>query len=149
MRELIDVKCPHCGAVTHAMLPPNGLILIGPCPECREFVALFCGVPLPVHKDIILYGSLEERHEHILSVLTSFLDERIGALLEQIDQEGSLPADDPKPRGAAPAPTAHKPESLSAPRPPQGRITRAEIKRFVEEELPRLDDSGYFGAIFP
>ena len=73
MLSLIEVQCPHCGARGQIMMPPVGAIIIGPCPQCNELVVVFCGHVLPLEKEIMETGEVEERREHLLHVLTDFL----------------------------------------------------------------------------
>ncbi len=142
MPKVIDIKCPHCGAMARAILPPEGLIVLGPCPSCNEFVLLLANVPLPVDKSIIIHGSPEERYEHILSVLNAFIEQRVATLVEQIENDPHRLAD-------SDIPSAHfdtewddnQGESFST-------ISQEEMRKFVEEELPRIDDSAYFNTIF-
>jgi hypothetical protein len=139
-------------------MPPVGSIVVGPCPQCEQFVAIFCGKALPLDRDVILKGAHDERCQHLRDVLTHFLDERIGHLAEQIaaypegmatpaelddwnndldelfgddDADGNLLcSDDDSDNG------------------PRENISDVEVERFLDQELPRIDNSGYFRAVF-
>lgn len=146
MMSFLEVICPHCGTRGHIVLPPLATLVAGPCPECHELVAVFCGRALPLEKDIMLRGTSKEKHQHLVSVLSSFLDEFVGELLARADagpQEHS-PAEhdgnDMTEAGDMPDPT-DGPKSSRL-------ITREEIDRFIRLELPRLDNQDYFKAIF-
>jgi len=93
MLSIVEVKCPHCGAEGRIMLPPMGSIILGPCPECSEMVVVFCGRVLPLDKEIVTEGSIEQRKAHLLQVLTQFLRERIDLLVKDSDPN-TLTGDD-------------------------------------------------------
>jgi len=63
------------------MLPPVGAIIVGPCPECQGLVVVFCGQVLALQKDVMTSGSTQERRQHLLAVLSSFLKDRIGQII--------------------------------------------------------------------
>ena len=131
------------------MLPPMGAIIIGPCPECKGLVVVFCGHVLPLENEIMVKGSFPDKHEHLMSVLTDFLSARVDKLLqeepegqeqaradEQTDEEE--PQDQPKRRKAA---AGGAPEPAAA-------ITQEEVDAFVNVDLKLLDDKNYFQTIF-
>ena len=143
MVPTIQVTCPHCGARGQIVLPPLGSIVIGPCPQCEEVVAVFCGQALPLQKDIILNGTYDERFEHVASVLQDFVEERLTELFQQA-------AGGPEPASSAVrgAPGAASRESGRSSSDKPSRITQAEVEHFLRFELPRLDNRYYFKAIF-
>ena len=136
MLSIAEVECPHCGARGKLILPSQGAVLIGPCPRCQEMVAVFCGMGLPLDKAIMTEGSQDEKHAHLMEVLTSFLDHAIAETLAQHDKEGGE-------EGAEDA--AEFDEST-----PRGDevISGEEFDRFKSEDLKLLDDKDYFNAIF-
>ncbi len=151
MLSLIEVTCPHCGAHGQIMLPPVGTIIVGPCPECQGLVVVFCGHVLALQKETMLHGSKDEKREHMLSVLTEFLRDRIS---QMIDEE-------PARKGESPESVEEKEESLeSAPVgiSPTGQvaeeahdrapISEQEFKTFANVELKLLDNKDYFNSIF-
>ena len=81
MISVIEVQCPHCGARGTIIAPPLGSILIGPCPLCKEMVVLFSGRVMPLDKRIMLGDDIEAKHNHLLDVLHSYIDERIEEVL--------------------------------------------------------------------
>ena len=81
MQSLIEVQCPHCGARGQIVVPPVGAIIIGPCPQCSELVVVFCGYILALDKETMESGTTDDRREHLLGVLTEFLQDRITRLL--------------------------------------------------------------------
>lgn len=157
MLSLIEVECPHCGARGQIMVPPVGAIIIGPCPQCKELVVVFCGQALPLDRALMEGGSTEERQEHLMSVLTQFLGDRISNLFqeegfgpeeamnddfESLNEETS--ADDGVPDDGAPddgAPEPKTPRKVS-------EITQSEFKRFIEVDLKLLDNPAYFRSVF-
>ncbi len=142
MLSLIEVKCPHCGAHGQIMLPPVGTIIIGPCPECQGLVVVFCGHVLPLTKEIMLQGAISEKREHLVSVLTQFIRDRVELMIAEESATDDTMSEDAEPTQSA-APTEEKtPHVVHAP------ISDEEIMSFSKVELKLLDDSDYFKAIF-
>ena len=148
MLSLIEVKCPHCGAHGQIMLPPVGTIIIGPCPECQGLVVVFCGHVLPLAKEIMVQGTISEKREHLVSVLTQFIRERVELMIAEESamddatmSEGATAEDVELAQSAAP-PEEKQPRVVHSP------ISDEEIRSFSKVELKLLDDSNYFKAIF-
>ena len=142
MLSLIEVQCPHCGARGQIMIPPVGSIIIGPCPQCEELVVVFCGHVLPLDKQLMESGTVDDRRDHLLTALTGFLHERVHRLLlgetlaeGELVEEGFIgPIDDPT-----------EPSSESAEQSP---ITETEMERFTDVDLKLLDNTAYFRSVF-
>ena len=153
MLSLIEVKCPHCGAQGQIMLPPLGAIIIGPCPECEGMVVVFCGRVLPLDKEIMLNGGLEEKRDHLMEVLNEFLKDRIERLFEQAASAPETALDEAEEGLASPDsadPHATAPDGRRA---PFGKniivpITDDEVQNFVDIDLKLLDNKDYFKAVF-
>jgi len=128
------------------MLPPAGAIIVGPCPECQGLVVVFCGQVLPLKKDIMVDGSTKEKRQHIMTVLTSFLRDRVGQIIaEDDDVRDETP---PKPQhpvvSEKPAtPFKQKHEANTA-----DPISHEDVRRFVINDLKKLDDDEQFKKIF-
>ena len=136
MSPIIQVKCPHCSAQGQVVVPPAGAIVIGPCPECGEFLCVFCGTALPLDKDVLLHGDAREKRVHLMEVLTSFLEDRVAQIVDQVVEKqdqilNRMTKSGPPSQGVA-----------------QDAITTGEFKDFVDNELPLLDDANYFRTIF-
>lgn len=139
MLSLIEVQCPHCGARGQIMVPPIGAIIIGPCPQCSELVVIFCGHVLALDKDIMESGTTDDRREHLMLVLTEFLQDRIAKLLSddvellegEIDETNEEIEPDPS-----------EPKDQSKP------ISQLELKRFRDIDLRLLDNKAYFKSVF-
>jgi len=129
----VQVQCPHCGAKGQLMLPGTGAMLIGTCPHCGEMVLMLLGACLPLEKEVFESGSMEEKHSHILSVLTEFLSERIADALQRNESD--------EPEESEDADEHFEPETL-------GLISREEIEQFSANMLPMLDNREYFDSIF-
>src|SRR3989344_5029948 len=84
MINLIDVQCPHCGANGQIMFPPIGAIIIGPCPQCNEYVVIFCGQCLAVDKKILNSGQRKAIEEHLFMVLSDFIRDRVEDITNDI-----------------------------------------------------------------
>ncbi len=134
MLSLIEVRCPHCGAVGKIMQPPAGAILMGPCPECQGMVAFFGGQVFPLDRDIMVNGSNAQRREHLMEVIGAYVMERIVQLFD--DHDTPPTTFDPV--------TAHEGHALKKVVP----ISEDEVRHFVTNELPKLDDHTYFRSIF-
>lgn len=152
MLSLIEVKCPHCGAQGQIMLPPLGAIIIGPCPECEGMVVVFCGRVLPLDKEVMADGPLEEKREHLLEVLNDFLRERVERLFEQLPAQPDEVEDTPAESleadggegmgGAGPVTPAPYGKKIVVP------ITEDEVSNFINVDLKLLDNRDYFKAVF-
>jgi len=153
MLSLIEVKCPHCGAKGQIMVPPPGAIIVAPCPDCQELVVVFCGQVLALRKETMLNSSIREKREHLLSVLTDFLRQRVVEIIS--DEEGTpieKPVEKPVPEKAhaqeaeddPPMAMQHwtKPVSKRLP------ISQEELEHFRHDELRLIDNPDYFKAIF-
>jgi hypothetical protein len=152
MLSLIEVQCPHCGAQGQIMVPPIGSIIIGPCPQCKELVAVFCGQVLPLDKFIMESGSVEERHEHLVGILTDFLHERIGRMLtDEAESEnddfvtdeltGDFTLEETDEEYSVPAPIKDSGKEKAP-------ISQSEFDRFTDVDLKLLDNKAYFKSVF-
>ena len=96
-------------------------------------------------------GDREDKRQHLLTVLTQYLAARLDQVIDKLpsdfDQDATVsrvaeaPLSDLEPMSqsqAAPAPVA----------PDEMTISQEEIDRFLQSELPRLDNDGYFRQIF-
>lgn len=154
MLSLIEVKCPHCGAQGQIMLPPLGAIIVGPCPECQGMVVVFCGRVMPLDSDIMNAGSLEEKQDHLLEVLGTFLQERIKRLFTNKIEDRPEPSRDEA--GLQDDLGEHEASSLMQP-PGAISLTGAdqpdmisdeEFSRFISTDLKLIDNPKYFKAVF-
>jgi hypothetical protein len=142
------------------MLPPAGAIIVGPCPECQGLVVVFCGQVLPLKKDVMVEGSIKEKRQHIMTVLTSFLKDRVGQIVAEDDDvrdvRGEIP---PKPQhpvvSEKPAmPLEQKREAnapdkkVCSPEHVAEAISHEDVRRFVINDLKKLDDREQFKKIF-
>jgi hypothetical protein len=128
------------------MMPPVGAIIIGPCPQCEELVVVFCGHVLPLDKELMETGEIEERREHLLHVLTEFLQDRIGKLMTEESEAESESYAEAEPDGdtaleSAPAGEARGGEERSP-------ISDSELERFASIDLKLLDNKAYFKSVF-
>lgn len=149
MMSLTEVTCPHCGAHGQVMMPPVGAIIVGPCPRCEDMVVLFCGRALALDTETILNKPVTEKRQHLMDVLTSFLRERVDHIFERKGHAEASAGDDPEP---APESADQEPEETPpAPRGKRGagnKISREEYDKFVQVDLPLIDNPDYFKAIF-
>lgn len=154
MLSVIEVTCPHCGAKGQIMLPPVSTLIVGPCPECQGLVVVFCGNVLPLDKDLMTTGVVEEKREHLMSVLTEFLRERIWQMVPEEGDESSeadLPADETATADETPAPKAESSPGLEITQATgniRSPISQEELRFFVGEELALLDNPESFRTLF-
>ena len=139
MISLVQVTCPHCGAQGQVLLPPQGMIVVGPCPQCQELVAVFCGKAFALDKDTMLHGSAEEKSEHLMGLLCEFVEDRIDDLLGRGHDDSEAESDTPMVEPFT-SPRAHRGTA--------GAISETEFEEFLRRDLPHLDDANYFRAIF-
>ena len=153
MLSLIEVTCPHCGARGQIMLPPVGTIIVGPCPECQGLVVVFCGHVLALDKEIMLSGTPEAKRDHMLAVLTGFLKERLGQMINEDapdSEEPEIPSEEPE-RLEPTLAGSVQPERIGHRRKHEHKlppISDKEFKTFANIELKLIDNEDYFKAIF-
>ena len=161
MLSLIEVTCPHCGAKGQIMLPPAGAIIVGPCPECQGLVVVFCGQVLPLKKDIMVDGSSKEKRQHIMTVLTSFLRDRVGQIVAEDEDVKDVRDEAPPAKPQHPVVSEkpavrpeHKREiaagekTVCSPEHVADPISHEDLRKFVIEDLKKLDDREQFKKIF-
>ncbi len=146
-RVMMEVECPHCFAKGQMQAPPPGAVIIGPCPRCSGMVVIFCGRALALDKDTMLDGTNEDKQTHLMSVLGEFLEERVQQIVgmissvtdedlqqlidqEVIDQTDVMGTDD----------------DIESPEP--GLISDDEMSKFLDYELPGIDDHASFRENF-
>ena len=147
MLSLVEVKCPHCQMRGQIMVPPLGALVLGPCPQCHELLVVFCGRVLPLDKDIMMDGTDDEKHAHLMEVLTQFLGERVYQLLEnspELSEEirkqvGAT--EDSASTAMAMAEEASQPIEVQT-------ISQHEVEQFLNVDLKLLDDKDYFNSVF-
>jgi hypothetical protein len=148
MLSLVEVRCPHCGALGQLMLPPLGAIIVGPCPHCHEFLVVFCGHALPLDKDIVQNGTPEEKQQHLLDALMGFLDEQLTELIGRAEESRDSLDTEPV-FGERDALVNDPEEDVSWPLLDEvTAISDAEVADFVNSELPGLDRGDYFRDVF-
>ncbi len=143
MLSVVEIKCPHCGAVGQVIVPPMGQITIGPCPRCQELVVLFEGRVFPLDKEKMIYGTSQEKRRHLLSILTRFLKEQVEDLIPSDEEFPELQTAkrraNKRPRKKA-GPTVRNRDA--------GRITKQEAQDFVRIDIPLLSKREYFEQAF-
>lgn len=146
MLSLVEVKCPHCGAKGQIVMPPLGAIIIGPCPKCEELLIVFCGQVLPLERDVMMGGSSREKHEHLMTVLTGFLEDRVADLVRQTTPDEAMTDETEELELEEDDVTAEEIELADELDTPE--ISQPEIDQFVKIDLNLLDNKDYFRAVF-
>ena len=142
MLSVVEIKCPHCGAVGQVIVPPMGQITIGPCPRCQELVVLFEGRVFALDKETMIYGTCKQKRKHLLSILTDFLNEQVEDLIPEDGELMGSPTDKAKPKRQRKKckPTIRNRKA--------GRISKQEIKDFLSIDIPLLSKKDYFEQSF-
>ncbi len=141
------------------MLPPLGTIVVGPCPECQGLVVVFCGQVLALDTSVMINGTIQQKRDHLMDVLTAFLRDRIVHVVTEDTQDSEEEQSSETPA----APEATRQSSRTQPqrkvtgtarslpqRVPQSTpvISQEEVDAFVDMELKLLDNEDYFKAMF-
>ena len=136
------VLCPHCKAHRIAASKvPKEVVVVMPCPKCRELVILFRQKAIALDRNVIENGSAEERKAHLADVISEFiepgmfdmqaLDPDVASTLQE-GAEAQLDGLDLDSGG----------ERADQP------ISQVEMDRFVKIDLKRIDDPAYFRKHF-
>lgn len=157
------VGCPHCGHRHIVTSPiPADVVVVLPCPSCQEFVVFYRNQILGMKRDILDASEPGREKEQIADALSAYLATDppegdapiIGRdMLSSSAQENAEDEDfaDEEPDDEDMAPEASG-EADGESEDPAKRITRPitshEIVTFIESELPRIDDPGYFKRTF-
>jgi hypothetical protein len=126
-------------------MPPLGAIIIGPCPKCDELLIVFCGQVLPLEKDIVMNGTPREKHEHLMAVLTDFLEDRVADLVRQTTP---APEEDEQDESYDDIEMTSDATELADLEPEIENISQPEIDQFKQVDLNLLDNRDYFKAVF-
>ncbi|NLV43716.1 MAG: hypothetical protein GXY07_04375 [Candidatus Hydrogenedentes bacterium] len=134
------MRCPHCKEYGfHMGNLPREVIAVLACRHCEELSVLFRGKIIPLNKQILENGTMEERKMHLAEVIAQFLESgmfRFPAMEEETES-----AED----AAAPKPAFPFGLPRSAPDTP---ISDQELDRFIKIDLKCLDNPSYFKRIF-
>jgi hypothetical protein len=137
-------SCPHCGTpriITSKV--PKDVVVVMPCPNCRELVVLFRNKAIALSRKIMEQGSFEERKDHIAEIITEFFEPgMLGLPLSEngagfeLDDSAESEADDFNELFDADSTTA------------KGPISEKELDEFVRLDLNRIDEPNYFKKYF-
>ena len=165
MQSILNIVCPHCQAKGQVAAPPTGAMVIGPCPKCNELVMVFSGAALPLKKEVLMNGGSEDKRQHLMEVLTTFLDRQIGRLVQEL--ENSEPSEEDSSEFAEDSENGFgmnyeegygeeeaSREDFGSETSQVSReggsnaISQSEFEDFVRKALPMLDDKDYFRKTF-
>lgn len=156
------VGCPHCGHRHIVTSPiPADVVVVLPCPSCQEFVVFYRNQILGMKRDILDASEPGREKEQIADALSAYLAtdppddiapiigrEMLSSRLDEESDEDEFIEDDSETDDDGRESPALDAESGD----PAKRITRPitshEIVTFIESELPRIDDPGYFKRTF-
>ncbi|MBI4831211.1 MAG: hypothetical protein HY801_06585 [Candidatus Lindowbacteria bacterium] len=144
MFPIIEVECPFCKATGQIMAPPLGSIVVGPCPRCGEMVLLYNGTVMPLDKNIMTDGTIEEKKQHLLETIVDMVAVKVDEVVENDDMKP-----EPKQKQAKKGKTIGKkrvsPSVSDRTAPP---ISREDIRDFVSIDLHLIDSRSYFEKVF-
>lgn len=130
------VQCPHCGEDGIGVSKvPKDVIVVVPCPSCGEWVVLFRRKAIALDRRLLEEGSHQERVGHLAEIIAQFLEPGILSSLEreQVARSERMQA---------------AREDDSGEEAPDKPISQSEYEHFVEVDLKRLDEPGYFRKHF-
>ncbi len=147
MLSVIEVKCPHCGAVGQIIVPPLGQITIGPCPRCQELVVLFEGRVFPLNKETMIYGTSKQKRKHLCSTLSQYLRVQVEELIpDEQEFDGrlltgqKLTGQKKKRQSKRYKPSVRNPKARG--------ISKQETEDFLRIDIPLLSSKDYFEQFF-
>ena len=136
-------SCPHCGTpriITSKV--PKDVVVVMPCPNCRELVVLFRNKAIALSRKIMENGTFEQRKEHIAEIITEFIEP--GMLgLPGSDSGPGFEMDD-----IAESVAQDFDEMFSGDSASKGPISEKEFDEFVRLDLNRIDEPNYFKKYF-
>ncbi|HOH29592.1 MAG TPA: hypothetical protein PLC40_07955 [Candidatus Hydrogenedentes bacterium] len=132
-------QCPHCGKDSfHFWNMQEDAAAVVTCDACNELSLLFRDQIIPLKKEILESGTLEERKAHLADVIGILLE---AGLLNFTAKNG-------RPRAL---PEAHRRKDRREDFPANtrnGLISDQEMEHFLKIDLHRLDNPVYFKRIF-
>jgi len=146
-RVMMEVECPHCFAKGQMQAPPPGAVIIGPCPRCSGMVVIFCGRALALDKDTMIDGTNEDKQEHLMAVLGEFLEERVQqivGMISSVSDEDLQQMIDQEVVDESSMPEMDDAEDT----PERSQISDEEMSKFLDFELPGIDDPATFRQNF-
>ncbi len=136
-------SCPHCGTpriVTSKV--PRDVVVVMPCPNCRELVVLFRNKAVALSRKIMEAGTFEEKREHIAEIITEFFEPGMLGLPaaegEMEDITRDIMADEEEDEEEADDSVVKKKQPIS----------KKEFDEFVRLDLNRIDEAKYFKKYF-
>lgn len=136
------VICPHCQGhhLPTAELPREVVVVI-PCPECKELAVLFRDKVVPVNRNLMKTGTRRQRILHIAEIMTEFIDSGVLPEAQSILLGDNLPflsTEDCTPAAPASCYEDTHPKTISD----------EEFLQFQQVELRAIDNAAQFKRIF-
>jgi len=129
------VLCPHCKNQRIATSKvPKDVVVVMPCPSCRELVVVFHEKAIALSRTIMENGTVDERKAHLANIIVEFLEP--GMFDNMLNQMLKSPPED-----AADSATEEAVELVDG-------ISDAEVELFRRHELRLIDNSAYFRKYF-
>jgi hypothetical protein len=122
---------------------PGDVMAVVACQSCGQWSVLFRGRAVPIQRQILEGGTIEDRQRHLAEIISHFL--AAGLFAQELSgfMQGLTGADLSGKDGAAgAAPASNTEPDLSTP------ISDKECVEFAEIDLPLLDDPQAFRRIF-
>ena len=105
------VHCPHCNHSTMAVPEmPGDVMAVVACQSCGQWSVFFRGRAVPIQRELLEGGTLEERQRHLAEIISHFLAaglfaQELSGFMQGLSPE-NLQWDDPPPPHIAPDPSA-------------------------------------------
>lgn len=70
-----SLRCPHCNEIVqHKDGMPKEIITVFACRHCEELSVLFRDKIIPLKRQVLEHGTLDEKKEHLAEVIAAFLE---------------------------------------------------------------------------
>jgi hypothetical protein len=127
------------------MAPPLGSIIVGPCPRCGEMVLLYNGTVMPLDKNIMTEGTIEEKKQHLLETIVDMVAVKVDEVIENDEFKPETKQKQASKKGKTGARKRVSPSVSDRSAP---SITRDDIRDFVSIDLHLIDTRAYFEKVF-
>ncbi len=132
-------RCPHCGEYGfHFWNLHEDVVAVLTCEACDALSLFFRDRVIPLNKQILESGTLEERKSHLADVIGILLEAGMLNLSIKKNDLERLPEEKRQ---------RERPRDADA-GARKGLISDREVERFLRIELNRLDNPAYFKRFF-
>lgn len=139
----MDLTCPYCGEKKSIELPGEKSVAIAVCLHCAEVIVIYKQHAIALDRNVLATGSVEEKREHIASMILEFAQKESGSasrnqLVENIVDRPECTDE----RFCMELLDSDRSEDGATP------ITARELGDFRRIDLNLIDNSTYFDHVF-